>query len=387
MKQNIYKKNYDVKLTKFNIITILLLVFYIIWIPLVIKTKESFDIYGWTINKANSDITIEYESIRLWMLFFSMFILSFSIYSLYLSLQIKNINEYWLGFGFFNWIFLINSIKESIKLKSFSYYIKYIRQDIYENKLISFSSLLNTIKQRKKLKRIDKNTILYIFTFICLLIGFIFYNIVPQRRNITDTFIFSVISYFTHLTNGLCFIFLLFLPLFQNKLIMNKNSLFINVNSYIIVVAFAFWVFLFPGLFITGQIKSYNAFGIVRTIWLHGVDPIMFLIFCINSSKSPERRIVDKYWHALRINLAFPIFYALYAFALPFLVRASIYGPFTDCNTLGYVYFGDKLDKIGNLISIAMIFILMIIFSISLLITRSLIKVKNKNKLIISYIE
>lgn len=387
MRQNILKNNFDVKLIKFNIITMFLLIFYIVWIPLVVLTKESFDMYGWAVNEFNTNITIKSETIRIWMLFFSVVIIAFSIYSLFLSIQLKNFKKYWLGMGFLNWIFLINSIKESIENKSWSYYVSYIKQNIYDNSIISFSSLFSSIKLRRKLKKVDKNTILYIFTFLYLLIGFVFYHMMLEFKNISDTFIFSVVSYFTHLTNGLCFIFLLFLPLIQNKIIMNKNSLFININSYIMVVAFAFWVFLFPGLFVTGQIKSYNTFNIIRTIWLHGIDPIMFLVFCINSSKNPERRIVDKYWHALRINLIFPIFYSLYAFSLPFIARVSIYGPFTDCNTLGYVYFGDKLDKIGNLLSIAMIFVLVIIFSISLLITRILIKVKNGKELIINFIK
>lgn len=385
MRDNIYKKNYDVKLTKFNIITISLLIFYMMWIPLVILTKESFDVYGWAVNDINSNISITSEGIRIWTLFFSTLILSFSIYSFYLSIELQNRKKYWLGIGLFNWLFLVDSIKESIKYKSWKYYLNYIKQDYYRNSLISFSSLYRAIKFKYHLKKVDKNTILYIITLLCFLTGFIMYNIIVNKENITDTFIFSVISYFTHLSNGLCFFFLLFLPFFQNKIIMNKNSFFINVNSYIMVVAFTFWVFLFPGMIITNQISSYNSFGLTRTIWLHGIDPIIFLIFCINSSRSIERKIVDKYWHALLINLIFPIFYASYAFSLPFLARVSVYGPFTDCNEWGYAYFGNELKKIGTMFSLFMIVVLIIIFSLSLLITRSLIKINRKNEIIIEF--
>lgn len=368
--------------SKFIITNILMPFCLFIWCFLVGFTHKTFLEAGWGINQINSSLSVGDEVIRLWMLLFTSIILVLAIYNIYATIRSGLNNWFLLSLGIFNWLFLYKFIKQSHHFRLFERFIH--NHKFHESNIIqvSFYNLYSCIKGDIRFNKIAINTILYSATFLFFFIGFIFILIPDLDGNfktINNTFSYNISVYFTNLTNIACFLFLIGFIFFQNKKLYFSNRLAINMCSYITVVALIYWCVLFPTSASSWVSGEASALSMVEGIWLHAFTPILFISFVLNSSGISLTLQKGNYWKRSGIVLLYPLWYMSYAYSIPFLVRESVYGAFTNLNPYGYIWDNNELVKNGNPLYVFAIIGFGLLFIFIMFIYIGLVNLINKN--------
>ena len=340
------------------------LLFLIPWIVMIVLVTKGFNDYGWGINQYpgtlqealnNSTLPINVQLERTWLVILSATLALLWARSIYLLCKLK-ITSYYYTIGFFSWVLIPYYCYDCYKNNSFK--IFWIREnfDFNNNESISFELLLKDIHQ-KSLSKISKNTIFYIFVLTLYLIAFLFINIpiLGDNKYLDEYWTYNCLCYFTHLSNILCFFFLIAFPFIQKKRICRDNTILINLSTYITVVGLIYWVALFPFKISNGSFAKYTLQHQVESIWLHAITPIAFVAFFITSASNNLMHANNKLIESTSKMVIYPGWFGLIAYSLPFMVRESVYGEWTNINPLAYVYSHYDFVKNGNLIYILVI--------------------------------
>lgn len=338
MRKEIVNKQADFFISKFTIWATIQFVLFIVWIPFVVLANQSFVDYGWAVNVNEiAPLPVIDQCYRLWLLLFSSLILVISIYLFYLSIEFFRQSREWfliIGFGVLSWIYLIYLYMRWHQTNFMSTYYYYLRFDLQINQQVSFRHLLDM-----RWDRLTRNTLLYIFSFIILFIGFIFILIPNLDDNYLDrTFIYNSLSYFTHLTNMGCLFWLIIFLFNQTKRINQNNTMSIFMGSYLLVVALTYWVALFPNDIIDGDFARKSVQLKTEAIWLHTITPIFFVWFIINTFCINRQPPNNRFFKTSLSLLIYPLWYFSYAYSIPFMVRESVYGQLSNINPDGYIW-------------------------------------------------
>lgn len=323
-----------------SIVSICHIILFLLWVPLtvmMIKTIDSFVVYGWGI-RHEGDLPGIVNSIRSWFLFLVAF---------YLGVMFVTFYQYWLHrkLNENKWLYFLPTIIPILFVLSLWYVITnryiinfwyYLRTNRTEPKEISHTEFFRWVSRRTTINKLIKNTILFYFALIIFTIGIffiIFQGPSSKQSNIDDYWIFNTMSFFTQQNNIMCWIFLLVFGLFHHKVIFKDNLLQMFVCSYISVVGFV--ALLMIGPYIANQPEGsdflipYNA---MRFFWLHLVDQVFFIAFTVNTfsvSYSLPRISTKRY---LFEGTIYPLFYGMYLYSVPFFAYYSVYGFLTNLN-------------------------------------------------------
>ncbi|MGL5205450.1 MAG: DUF1600 domain-containing protein [Metamycoplasmataceae bacterium] len=265
------------------------------------------------------------------MLLLTLFIL-FSILSLG---EITRIEEkrikiiYFFSLGFLTWILLPYTFFLGIKHKSYSQFWSYLKTKKDAPEQINIATWLSSFKRKKDI--LFWNTSLFLILILIVLVDFslIWINMDYNYNDPNSNIMFNTFSYFTQWTN-FAIIFFVFLFLIGHRtIIFRKNTLLILMASYITVVCVVFWSFLIP----FGNIEeSYSILtDLVKTIWLHFITPMVFVVFTICSLFVSKEK-PSTYLRTAVLSGPYPMTYGMYAYSLSFVTRHSVYGIITNIN-------------------------------------------------------
>lgn len=346
------------------ILSILQFVLTILMIVFMVKTIQSFNKMGWIVDKMDYVVPTFYEENRIFFLLFITLFLLISISLIFIF--IKHKNSFWdksVYFSLFSYFLIFMLIRDIIRNKDVSCFFEYMKLDDNLNKTISHKRIITSIAQLNFRNKLFWNTLLYYFTLSLFLVGF-FLIILKSNKNFADPQYLPIIdkfSYFTNITNILCFFYLFLMLFFYNRTSFKNNTYLINLSAYIIIVSLIYWCFLFP---VNVSVDAGNdKMKLLRGVWLHAVDPIFFIAFAIfsfatNNNMNPSLK------SNLGYGVIYPIWYGSYAYTIPFMARVTIYGFITNPNPY-MILFGEKKSN-GNplvvlsILAFAILFILFI---------------------------
>lgn len=295
--------------------------------------------FGYDINLLPTHVS----NIRAWALFSTIIYVATSSLSCWMSATIVKTeaeNKFkwnvWT-LGLFSFLFIFVFVKDLYYRDGFQYICNYFRK-----KVIAYTDIkgwFKTIFYGLRWNNTSKLTSVYVFAFFVTLIGIIFIIFGPEIRGAKYTgihryFIFQFLSYFTELTNILCFVFVCFNLFLVNQSILHKHTLLIAISTYICIVSFGYWsshaLSWFEGeLFL--NFDHSNWFELMLTFWLHTVTPIVMLfVFIMTVRLSPQKPY--HMTHAFVKFLIYPSYYAIYLYSMPFLVPFTVYGPISNTN-------------------------------------------------------
>lgn len=348
------------QLSKITIASILNIIFAISGIILFSLDFNNWSLYGpssLNTENLNESIPVFVQSNRSWlmlMLTMSLFLFSFIMFQITQLKYCTYKNKYLFTIGIFTWVLLPYTIYLCCVEKNYVRYHEYLSTNKEASRQFSIIHLKNVIYKNGKVDILFWNTILGLVSFASGLIAFIFsmINKYNATNEIKNYFIFNTITFFTQESNILVFIFMFMYIIFSKKILFKNNTGMICISSYISVVAIIYWALLFPKSVGTESLDE--TFEITKTVWLHAINPILFVSFCITSF-STNKEAPKKYKEVLSMGLIFPLFYGLYAYSLPFFTRYSVYGYFTNLNVNMTMIKNGEFVSQGNLY---MIFVL-----------------------------
>ena len=241
--------------------------------------------------------------------------------------QIKR--NYFLTGGLFVWTLLPYTILTAYKTQSYQQFWNYLKTKKETTEQINFYKWGASFKQKKD--RLFWNTTLFIFLLLVVSADFIWmwifkdYDINDPNKNV----LFNTFSYFTQLSNLAVIIFVVLFSFAHQTITFRNNTLLILLAAYITVVGICFWVYLLP----FGNLKdSYPTWpDFLKTTLLHGVVPITFVAFTINSLYISKEK-PNTFIKTSTIGLTFPIIYGIYTYLISFVARFSVYGIITNLN-------------------------------------------------------
>lgn len=335
-KQEQNKNSYLVKLL---VASVLQLVFLIPWIVFVVLVTKDFNQYGWgvdfnpgTINNLSAGaLPVAVQLKRIWLLILSS--TTALLWARCAYLCFKTDKTYLSTLGIFTWVLVPYLIIKCLRERAYSAYWTWANFNYCNQAAISFKELKYDLR-RGSLTKISKNTIFYLFALWIFIIGFIFIMMPMQQgaKYLDEFWTFNALCYFTHQTNILCFLFLCAYPFINKKSICRDNTVQINLTTYITVVGLIYWVALFPGKVSSGAFQEYSLQHQIESVWLHGVTPVIFIIFlatCVSNNLMYPNKAFGK---EIGKMLIYPLWYGSTAYALPFMVHESIYGKWTNLN-------------------------------------------------------
>ncbi|MGL4948580.1 MAG: hypothetical protein ACRC42_04320 [Mycoplasma sp.] len=245
------------------------------------------------------------------------------------------INLYTLSF--FSILTIFHQYKMMRELKSWQHLKKYFSTKVTVN--CDVHNLVKQLKNHSRLDNISKNTIVYLVVWLFVLTSFILlfaqlpfsptYNDGIKRFLILNTF-----SYFTKLTNMICFFYVSASLLMKNQSIFRKNRILIYVCAYIMVVSVGYWGSHVLSWFNGEIVLNYNQLYLVENLssyWYHTVVPVVMLVlYCFNVNLIKNERV--QYSYIFREFLIFPFYYAIYLYSVPFIIPFSVYGVASNAN-------------------------------------------------------
>lgn len=395
------------QISKITIYSILMGIFAIIGIICFSISLPTFQKYGFdslkdeeVFNYKNL-IPIYVEQVRAWSLASSVLCILLTSLIIWEIKKMENANykKYFIAsLGVFTWLIIPYIAYIGIKDKLYSKFFEYISENKPEHLQISFSVVKNGIIGKGKKDKVFWNTILGSFIFLVTLVGLFFcfllaenlygvsviHKINPNNLNngwgevgatgadklknyysyLETTYMFTTFIFFTQLTNISCFVFMFSFLLFSKKNAFKNNTIMILVSSYIFIVSAIFWAYLFPQSLKNN--KYVEDFQWAKTIWLHAVTPILFIIFSITSIFT-NKQAPNKLKTTVGVGVIYPAFYGLFIYPLTFITRFSVYGGLTNMNPnmspiIGILQNGKPLISNGNPLMVLGIFGLLILF-------------------------
>lgn len=316
-------KNQKLLSLKLSILGFSQLILLILIVVFAIKTKNTFNEYGWGINFVDDNLSLSAQNTRIFLLLFISLFNMISLFNFYYNKQFS-FNKKWIKYLFlFNYILLPLFIRHIVKYKD----LKLFKN--YQN--LSLSKYEGIINFKNNNKQVKINLFVYFITFIVFLTSFILIFIKQNNdtTKVSSLFIISKLSYFTNLSNIACFFYLFLLLFFHNKRTMNNSGLIIALTTYITIVGLIYWCMLFPTSVVVDPDKG--AMKLIRGIWLHTTAPISFILFFIFSLKT-NNLVKNQFKKILPYGLIYPLWYGSYIYTIPFMVKESIYGVSTNLN-------------------------------------------------------
>ncbi len=266
----------------------------------------------------------------------------------------------WLILHFFTFsvfsfcdIYFIKSIIKKLTLKN-NKWLKCFQKDF------------NELKSRIYIKKSFLITYDALFLILFLDIILLFLSpglqlVVSSHRNIENSYLINVFSYFTQLTNIAFFV----LMIFKRTLIKNRTWL-VNISIYMIIVGIVFWIGSIPTLITNNSFvwtSWWNILDNIKSIFLHAINQVITIIIFIIFSKIQainkliiidNKKTMVAFWNAM----IYPIIYGNYLYTVPFLIPFSVYGFATNVNP-NLVF----QKQSGNLIYLLGIPIMLLTFS------------------------
>lgn len=359
-------RNISIQWSKLLLVSILQLFGFIAIFILAFFVSVSFRNYGWEYVIYDKRMPIGDEAIRvglMWVVALSTFLTG---YTLYLSIKLFSFNKFLIyHFGFLSWVLIPYYVFQSVKESYWSDFSKYLLSNRNEGLQISHLYFWQVITRKKRVNKLFWNTLLGYLTFIASIIGVIsifitFSNDSSNSR--ASNVMFHFLVWFTSFSNETLFLFMLAFIFLHKKYFFRENTVLTYIAGYMFVVFLVFWTYLFPQEESLGS--PMNAF---KSIWLHAINPLLIVIFCINSYFQNCNAPKKSWWKFCLIGSVFPLTYALFAYLLPFVVHFSIYGSLTNLNPDMITSAGDHM---GSPIWIIGFFVLVLIFNLIYLILR-----------------
>lgn len=336
------KQDYMVKLL---ISSILQLIFFIPWVVMIVVVAKNWAIYGQGIssnpgtydNLAPDSLPTWVQLERIWLLILTSTMALLWGRCGYLCYRVNTNLLYTTGF--FSWVLIPYYIFLCHEVHAYSSYKTDELFDYNNTPSISLKELVYDFKNGS-LSKLSKNTIFYLFVLVLFFIGFVFIMIPMIRgaRYLDAYWTFNALCYFTHITNILCFIFLLVFPFINTKKICRDNTIQLNLCTYITVVALIYWVALFPSKVSSGAFAEYSLQHQVESIWLHLVTPVFFIAFMCTTTSNNLMYADEKFWQGAGKMIIYPLWYGSFAYALPFMVHESVYGKWTNLNPHAWTF-------------------------------------------------
>lgn len=367
------------QVSKITIFSIIMAIFAIIGI-----TTFAIDFPNWS--KYGSDVLIdsipfdpsklipihveEARTLSLFCLIVSLLMTAFIIWETK-KMEKTNYKIYFISsMGIFTWLILPYTLYIGFKNKLYSAFWSYLSTNKEGGQQISFNSLKIGFKIGGKRDKLFLNTIFAYFVFSSTLVGFVFTMITAEAlfglKNINPfpnegnewlneeqyynyyngtPFLLNSFIFFTQLSNFSCFLFMTTFILFHNKIIFRNNTIMIATTSYIFVVMSIFWSYLFPKSLSNNEyVKDFQW---AKTIWLHAVTPLLFIVFYMTSAWTTKEEPM-KFKKIIWPSMIFPISYGLLIYPLPFFTRFSVYGGLTNLNPNMDTSIGLQKDSLGN---------------------------------------
>ncbi len=329
--------NYDQRnkltLTKLTCVMTVQAIFFILAMIYLSKTVDTFNQFGWGVDRqydsANA-LPLWAQSYRLNFLYFFVIYGLATCFNCYYSYKI-DIDEwkYLPWFCLFSFILFPYFWILTFKSGEISYnWCMYFRGS-HKNK----SNIDLTFKKSDHAVKV--NTIVFLIALTLTLVGFILIFINPEDMFVGDPkpsglWLLNKLCYFTNLSNIFCFFYLLVMLFFNRAKIFNNNGFLIALTTYIVIVGVVYWCALFP---VNVQVDAGTDVSTkwARAIWLHTIDPIIFLIFMITSMRTNklDKTPLKKIWG---YGFIYPLAYGVLMYSIPFLIQATIYGRAVNLN-------------------------------------------------------
>ncbi len=237
--------------------------------------------------------------------------------------------NYFLTGGLFVWTLLPYTFTLALQTKSYQQFWSYLKTKKDAPEQINFYKWGSGFKQKKN--RLFWNTTLFLFLLLVIIIDFIWMWVLKEysENDPNKNVLFNTFSYFTQLSNLVIIFFAIIFSFSHQTIIFRNNTIMILLAAYITVVGVCFWAYLLP----FGNLKyDYPTWpDFIKTTWLHGVVPITFVVFTINSLYISKEK-PNTFFNTSTIGLVFPLAYGIYAYLLSFVTRYSVYGIITNLN-------------------------------------------------------
>lgn len=352
------------KILFFSIIQCLFFILSIIYIILVFQDSESFFI---SLTENNPLLTAAVQAKRAWAIFGTTIYLLTTILIFWNSLIIKNLREKNFFVYSLSLLPILNLIISFIWIRKEKVYKYWI--DSYEEKNnfnfmftlpVFFKTLFN--KTQNKKKDLWFNVLVYIVFLLCLL-AFTVNTIIIRDAdlyNVYNYYIFKKVSYFSQLTNTLCFIYIIYFLVFKESIVVKNNDVKIALASYIAVVSTIYIAIVIPGKELFDLKQDNSIVGIISGFNQHITVPLFFIWFICILFKKEKQNSSSFLYISLKSNI-YPIWYLTYAYSISFVCRYSPYYITTNMNPNMTLYdSGQQGNYINVLIGVSILFYFMI---------------------------
>lgn len=140
---------------------------------------------------------------------------------------------------------------------------------------------------------------------------------------------FFALQFFTEQTNLMCFFTLLAFVINPRWKAFQNYDLWICTMAYLIIVSLTYNLIIFPVIANSYQGQPYD---LTRTLWLHVIDPFVFLgLGCCLMVYNPTRTVTP-WGNTLKYGMVVPSVYAIYALSSPFITGVSPYAYLSNTN-------------------------------------------------------
>lgn len=324
------------KLFLFSLIQFVVLIFLVATTIIVFQDSNSFFA---PLDRETSVLTGSVQAKRAWATLFSTIFIIISFLIIHNSRKLENKNRKNITIFTLALVSPVNlffCFKDLLKDKLFSYWLNLYKAPNENNYVVSFPEFLRILFKKTNISRktVKINFILYItfsFCFLAFIINTILFNSSDDPYNLYNFYIFAKVTFFTQLTNTLCFLYTIYFLIFKNTLLVKNTNIKIIIASYIVVVATVFVFIIIPGKKIFHIKSNYNILGVISGLNQHILVPIFFVWFIylllINEKQKSD--------HFLKISLranVYPIWYSMYVYTLSFVCRFSPYFSITNMN-------------------------------------------------------
>lgn len=329
-----------VVVTKIFFASIAQFITFFIALFLAIKILEKPELFFVPLDREVENLTGFEQAQRAWCLFFASIYGMMTIYLFYKCFSLDNKNKWYyiLTLSLVPLVNVLVSLIIIIKKRIDLIWWKNIKKENDVEYMLSFYNFCKIIFRNKTFyrKKFILNVLAYLLLMFCLL-AFVMNMIVFEKNDdvydLNNYYIFIKWTYFTQLTNTICFFYTLFFLIFKNSKIVRNNNLKVLLLGHIVVVGSIYLFILLPGSFIidlsSSNVKWYN---IVSPLNQHVVVPILFAIvfvWVMKIEKTKSFKFIYSSWK----GTLYPTWYALYVYSISFVCRYSPYYVLTNVNS------------------------------------------------------
>lgn len=335
--------------------------------------SASFATYGWDYVIYDPSVVgympMTDEAIRAalcWVVAVATFIVG---YSIYITIKLYPTNKKLIyTFGIFNWALIPYLQFKQYKNRYTQAFGQYLKLERNEGLQLSHLHFWECIRGKARLDKLFWNTCLGYLTFISSLVGFLSILSSSSYANVTgqmnSNFFFHIFGAFTSFSNEVLFVFMLAFICLHKRHLFRENTALIYITSYMLVVFLVYWCYLIPAAgFATAPVD------IFISVWLHAINPILIIAFCINSFFQNYIMPKKKLYSFCLMGCILPMTYGLFIYLMPFLIHFSVYGALTNINFLMLSADGQNIGGFFGIIGFVALFL---VFNLVFLLFRTI---------------